>query len=317
MSTAVTPSPAETKRAIAASRKRRGGSRLTIATLTLPFAIMFICFYIAPIIYAVVDSMFTTKSSGLGFGPPEDVFVFLDNYLVALKSPSFVASLWRLLLFCIIEVPLMVVTASVLALLLETGKSRWPRMFRVIYFMPYGIPGVIATLLWGFLYVPATSPVLQGLKAIGINLVPLDSGTVLFSIANIAIWVYAGYNMIILTAALNGIPDEIYEAARIDGASEWNMVWQIKLPLIRPSIVLVTVFTLIGTLQLFVEPIVLAPLTTAINSDFTPNMAAYNQAFAQGNSNLAAAMAVIVAIIAFVLSFAFLRVVNRKESQAW
>lgn len=299
-------------------RKQKRPAHLgTVAILTLPFAVMFVCFYLAPIVYAVIDSMFTTKSSGLGLGPSEDVFVFLDNYLLALKSPSFVTSLGRLLLFCLIEVPMMVISATGLALLLETGKARWPRIFRVIYFMPYGIPGVIATLLWGFLYVPATSPILQGLSAIGIDLVPLSSGTILFSIANIAMWVYAGYNMVILIAALNGIPDEIYEAARIDGAGEWQMVWRIKLPLIRSSIVLVTVFTLIGTLQLFVEPIVLAPLTAAINSEFTPNMAAYHQAFAQGNSNLAAAMAVIVAVIAFILSFSLLRVVNRKGNRAW
>ena len=95
------------------------------------------------------------------------------------------------------------------------------------------------------------------------------------------------------------------------------MIWHIKLPLIRPSIVLITLFTIIGTLQLFVEPLVLRPLTTAISSDYTPNLAAYNQAFAQGNPNLAAAMAVIVALLAFAFSALFLRVVNRKGNRAW
>ena len=81
--------------------------------------------------------------------------------------------------------------------------------------------------------------------------------------------------------------------------------------------ILVTVFTIIGTLQLFVEPLVLQPLTSAISSTFTPNLAAYNQAFAQGNPNLAAAMAVLVAVLGFVFSFGFLRLVNRKDSRAW
>ena len=76
-------------------------------------------------------------------------------------------------------------------------------------------------------------------------------------------------------------------------------------------------FTIIGTLQLFVEPLVLRPLTTAISSDYTPNLAAYNQAFAQGNPNLAAAMAVIVALLAFAFSALFLRIVNRKGNRAW
>ncbi len=285
--------------------------------LVAPFAVMFALFFVAPIIYAVVESLFSVKAAGLGFGPPERVFVFLDNYLAALTSPSFVTSLLRLVAFCAIEVPLMVFTALGLALLLESAHARFGHLYRVVFFAPYGVPGVIAALLWGFLYIPATSPVLQVLDKWGIELTPLASGTILFSIANIALWGFAGYNMFILLAALSAIPRELYEAARIDGASEWATVWHVKLPLLRPSIILVTVFTIIGTLQLFVEPLVLRPLTTAIGSDFTPNMAAYNQTFAQGNPNLAAAMAVIVAVLGFAFSFGFLRLVNRKGNRAW
>lgn len=285
--------------------------------LILPFVLMFAAFFVAPIIYALVQSMFTTRSSGLGYGAPETTFVFADNYMRALSDPAFVESLGRLVTFSAILVPLMVVTALGLALLLDSGRALAPRFFRVVFFSPYGVPGVVATLLWGFLYVPATSPVLQLLGSIGLDINPLSSGTVLFSIANIALWGFAGYNMVILMAALDAVPSELYEAARVDGASAWSIIWHIKLPLVRPSIILVTVFTIIGTLQLFVEPLVLRPLTTAISSTFTPNLAAYNQAFAQGNPNLAAAMAVIVAFLGFAFSFGFLRFVNRKGSQAW
>lgn len=285
--------------------------------LVLPFVVMFLLFFVAPIVYAIVQSLFSTRSSGLGFGAPETTFVFFDNYARALSDSDFVTSLGRLVLFSAILVPLMVVTALGLALLLDSGKAKWPKFFRVLYFAPYGVPGVVATLLWGFLYIPATSPVLQLLSSLGIDADPLSSGSVLFAIANIALWGFAGYNMVILIAALNAIPSELYEAARMDGASAWSTVWHIKLPLVRPSVILVTVFTIIGTLQLFVEPLVLRPLTTAISSTFTPNLAAYNQAFAQGNPNLAAAMAVIVAVLGFVFSFGFLRLVNREGNRAW
>ncbi|MBO1752609.1 sugar ABC transporter permease [Actinotalea sp. BY-33] len=294
--------------------QRHGGAAVTLIG---PFVLFFLAFFVAPIGYALVDSLFTRRSSGLGLGPPERVFVALDNYVQALSTPVFVESLGRLLLFSVILVPMMVGTALGLALLLESGKARFPRVFRVVFFMPYGVPGVIAALLWGFLYIPATSPVLQGLRGVGIDLTPLSSDTVLFAIANIALWGFAGYNMLILVAALQAVPAELYEAASIDGAGEWQTIWRIKLPLLRPSIILVTVFTIIGTLQLFVEPLILRPLTTAINSDFTPNLAAYNQAFSYGNANLAAAMAVIVAVMAFVASFGFLRLVNRKGNRAW
>ncbi|WP_309070843.1 carbohydrate ABC transporter permease [Arthrobacter sp.] len=285
--------------------------------LVTPFAAMFAAFFIAPIVYAIGDSLFSTKASGLGFGAPEKVFVFLDNYAAALSNPSFVASLGRLLAFAAIEVPLMVVTAVGLALLIDSASARFPRLFRVVFFIPYGVPGVIAALLWGFLYIPATSPILQVLSAAGISVNPLDTNSILFAIANIALWGFAGYNMFILIAALNAIPSELFEAAKIDGASEWAITWRIKLPLVRPSVILVTVFTIIGTLQLFVEPLVLRPLTTAISSDYTPNLAAYNQSFSQGNPNLAAAMAVIVAVLGFAFSFGFLRLVNRKGNRAW
>ena len=295
--------------------RRRSPAALWV--LVLPFVVMFLLFFVAPIAYAIVQSLFSTRSSGLGFGAPETTFVFFDNYARALSDTDFLTSLGRLVLFSVILVPMMVVTALGLALLLDSGKAKWPKFFRVLYFAPYGVPGVVATLLWGFLYIPATSPILQVLSSVGVQVNPLASGNVLFAIANIALWGFAGYNMVILIAALNAIPSELYEAARMDGASAWSTVWHIKLPLVRPSVILVTVFTIIGTLQLFVEPLVLRPLTTAISSTFTPNLAAYNQAFAQGNPNLAAAMAVIVAVLGFVFSFGFLRIVNRKGNRAW
>jgi len=301
----------------ATPRRKPLKQRLTLTVLLVPFVLFFAAFFVLPIGYAIVDSLFTVRSSGLGFGAPEKIFVFFENYARALATPSFVESIGRVLLFAVIEVPLMVVFSLVLALLLESGKAHFPRVFRVIYFMPYGVPGVIASLLWGFLYVPSTSPVLQILSNFGLDFTPLGGDSVLFAIANIALWGFAGYNMLIIVASLQSVPGELYEAARIDGAGEFAIIRHIKLPLLRPTIVLVTVFTIIGTLQLFVEPLVLKPLTTAINSDFTPNLAAYNQAFAQSNPNLAAAMAVIVALIAFVFSFGFLKLVNRKGNRAW
>ena len=302
---------------LAPVRRSRSRPPAALWVLLVPFLVMFALFFVAPIVFAVVDSLFAQKSSGLGLTAPTREFVFLDNYVAALSSPAFLASLGRLVAFSAIEVPLMVVTALALALLLGATAARFPRLFRVTYFMPYGVPGVIAALLWGLLYIPATSPVLQLLGAVGIDANPLSSDAVLFAIANIALWGFAGYNMLILIAALDAIPSDLYEAARLDGAGEWRVIWHIKLPLIRPSIVLITLFTIIGTLQLFVEPLVLRPLTTAISSDYTPNLAAYNQAFTQGNPNLAAAMAVIVALLAFAFSALFLRIVNRKGNRAW
>ncbi|WP_129336590.1 carbohydrate ABC transporter permease [Cellulomonas endophytica] len=301
----------------AAARRSRTRHRGPLAVLVLPFTLFFVAFFVAPIVYAVVQSLFAVRSSGLGLGPPTRSFVGLGNYLQVLSSGDFVASLGRVLVFSAIEVPLMVGVSLTLALLLESGRARWPRLFRAVFFLPYGVPGVVASLLWGFLYVPSTSPILQGLDRLGLTVTPLASGSVLLSIANIALWSFAGYNMLILVASLQSISGDLYEAARLDGAGDLAIIRHITLPLLRPTVVLVTVFTIIGTLQLFVEPLVLRPLTSAISSTFTPNLAAYNAAFAGNDSNTAAAMAVVLALVAFVFSFGFLRLVNRKGNRAW
>ena len=208
----------------------------------------------------------------------------------------------------------MIILCTVLALLLESASAKWPQFFRAAYFMPYGVPGVIATILWGFLYIPGLSPVIDIASAVGLtNIDFLGPDTVLWSIANIVTWTYTGYNMLIIIAQLKSIPTEIYEAARVDGAGSWKIAWSIQLPLIRPALVLATVFSIIGTLQLFSEPLVLATSSPAIDSQYTPNLSAYTNAFAFNNYGVASAQAVIIALAAFVLSFVFLALVNRTS----
>ncbi|SFJ71108.1 multiple sugar transport system permease protein [Streptosporangium canum] len=292
-------------------------SRSHVAVFVAPFFVVFALFFLAPIGYAVYQSFFKLTSSGLGLTEPTLDFAGLDNYTAALTSPAFLGSIGRVLLFSLIEVPVMVVCALTLALLLDSARARFRAFFRVSFFLPYGVPGVIASLLWGFLYVPQTSPLVDALALVGLPHDFLGPGTILLAIANISTWQFAGYNMLVLIAGLQAIPQELYEAARVDGATEIRIAWHVKIPLVRAPLVLITVFTLIGTLQLFVEPLVLKPLTTAISSDYTPNLAAYNQAFAQSNIHLASAEATLIAIMSFVISFGFLRLVNRKGKRAW
>ena len=113
----------------------------------------------------------------------------------------------------------MIIACTILALLLESACARWPGFFRAVYFMPYGVPGVIATILWSFLYVPGLSARSSSLlQSIGLQPDFLGANTVLWSIANIVTWTYTGYNMLIIVAQLKSIPGEVYEAAKVDGA---------------------------------------------------------------------------------------------------
>ncbi|MFC7879920.1 carbohydrate ABC transporter permease [Isoptericola sp. NPDC057391] len=280
-----------------------------------PFLLLFLLTFVLPIIVAIGQSFTTVTRAGL-FGEQGVTtgFAWFENYRIALEDGNFVASIWRMLLFGVVQVPVMIVAATVLALLLESASARWPGFFRATYFMPYGIPGVIATILWSFLYVPGLSPIIDLTETLfGFTPDFLGAGTVLWSIANIVTWTYAGYNMLIIVAQLKAIPPEMYEAARVDGAGPWRTAWSIQLPLIRPALVLTTVFSIIGTLQLFAEPQLLMTVSPAIDSQYTPNLSAYTTAFAYNDYNVAAAQSVLIALVAFALSFLFLRLTNRSS----
>ncbi len=299
----------------ARSPQRSGAVRRAPWLLLAPFLILFLLTFVLPIIVAIGSSFTKVTRSGLfGEAGVTSQFAWFDNYAQALGDGNFIASIGRVLLFGIVQVPVMIVAATVLALLLESASARWPGFFRATYFMPYGVPGVIATILWSFLYLPGLSPIVDVAAMMGIELDFLGPDTVLWSIANIVTWTYVGYNMLIIIAQLKAIPGELYEAARVDGAGPWRVAFSIQIPLIAPALVLTTVFSIIGTLQLFAEPQVLMKFSPAIDSQYTPNLSAYTMAFAYNEYNVAAAQAVLIALAAFILSFVFLRLTNRKSS---
>jgi multiple sugar transport system permease protein len=278
-----------------------------------PFGLLFLAFFVMPIGYAIYQSLLKVERTGaLGLGGEHTVFAGLANYSRALNDPDFVDSILRVLLFAAVVVPLMIGLATTLALLLDTAAARGVRFFRTAYFLPYGVPGVIASILWGFLYVPGISPIVSGFESLGFEGDLLGPGSALWAIANIVTWEFAGYNMLVVVAQLRSIDANLYESAHVDGASSWQVVRHIKLPMIRPAIALTTMFTVIGSLQLFAEPLVLLPLSTGITSHYTPNMSAYSEAFNNDNYHLAAAEAVLLALVAFVLSAGFLRMTRER-----
>ncbi|GGU53155.1 sugar ABC transporter permease [Streptomyces albospinus] len=302
----------------AAAGRRRRASRTearnarAAAGFLLPFLALFGLCFLAPIGYALRTSLQRTERTGpLGLGGQEhEVFAGLANYAQALADDRFLAGFGRVLLFGAVQIPLMTLLATGLALLLESAAARGITFFRSAFFLPYGVPGVIASILWGFLYVPGISPLVKIAQSVGWNVDFLSRGSVLWSLANIVTWQFTGYTMLVLIAQLKAVPGELYEAARIDGANAWQVARHIKLPMIRPALVLTCVFSIIGTLQLFAEPMVLRPLSSAIDSGYTPNLHAYSEAFVGNNQQLAAAEAVLLALVACAASFGFLRLVG-------
>ena len=280
-----------------------------------PAAVLFVLFMAAPIVYTLVLSLQKTQVSGLGLGAGarKTVFAGLANYASALGDPDFVSSVGRVGLYGLIVVPTMLILALVFALLLDSRRTRLVGFSRIVIFLPYAVPAVISSLLWGFLYLPSVSPFVDAATSLGLpapNL--LAPGTVIFAIANIALWGGVGFNMVVMYTSLKAIPTDIYEAARLDGAGEVQVAIRIKIPIILPSLIMTAIFSLIATLQVFAEPTTLAPLTNSISSTYTPLMKVYRDAFIRNDVYSASATSIVIAVAIFALSFFFLRVVQKR-----
>jgi multiple sugar transport system permease protein len=306
-----TASPTATRTRSRSATQRRA---LTPYLFVLPFGVLFVLFFLFPIIYALYQSLFRFQRSGLGLSGASVAFAGLSNYISVFHDIKFYSSIGRMILYGIVQVPVMLLLALVLALLLDSAAVRFKAFFRLAFFVPYAVPGIVAALLWGYLYDPALSPIVKSFLALNLPAPDfLGYSTVLWSIANISVWAWTGYNMLIIFAALQAIPGDIYESARLDGCSGFYVAWYIKIPLVAPALVLTGVFSIIGTLQLFAEPQVLYAISNNISTSFTPVLYAYNSAFAYNNYYYAAALSVVLALVTFIFSFAFLRVTRRQS----
>src|ERR1700685_3349527 len=186
-----------------------------------PFGVLFALFFLLPIGYAIYESFFKVHVSGLGLGPSSTTTVFagLANYTHVFSDPSFPQGGGRVALVGVVQIPVIRLFARILALLLASVPARFKRFFRLAFFLPYGIPGVIAAILWSFLYLPGLSPVGAALHGAGFGAVNfLGVNSVLWSIANIVTWEYTRYNMLILYAGLQAIPADLYAAWCLSGA---------------------------------------------------------------------------------------------------
>jgi multiple sugar transport system permease protein len=283
-----------------------------------PAVVLYALVLLIPIGYTLYLSVEKTHVSGLGLGlgARKQVFAGLSNYATALTDAPFLSSLLRVVVYSLILVPVMLGLALLFALLLDARRVRFQRFARLSIFLPYAVPTVIASLLWGFLYLPTVSPFPTILAKVGLSMPNLFATNVaLLSVANIGVWGGTGFNMIVMYTSLRAVPSELYEAARIDGASQIQIALRIKIPMIAPALVLTGVFSMIATLQVFNEPQTLSPLTNTISPDWMPLMRVYDLAFIQNNSYEAAALSVIIAAVMFVGSFFLLRASNKRIFQ--
>ena len=292
--------------------------RLAPYAFVAPAVALFALTILIPIGYTLYLSLEKTQVSGLGLGAGarKQVFAGLSNYASGLTDPAFLSSLVRVLVYSLILVPVMLGLALLFALLIDARRVKFQRFSRLSIFLPYAVPTVIGSLLWGFLYLPTVSPFPAILSRLGLSMPNLfATHTVLFSVANIGVWGGIGFNMIVMYTALRAVPTELYEAAWIDGASQVQIALRIKIPMIAPALVLTGVFSMIATLQVFNEPQTLYPLTNTISLDWMPLMRVYDLAFNYNNIYGAAALAMLIAAFMFVLSYGLLWVSNKRVFQ--
>ncbi|GAA1112490.1 sugar ABC transporter permease [Kitasatospora arboriphila] len=295
----------------------RPARRLAPYAFLAPAVALFALFFALPIGYALYLSFRAVRVKGLGLGSHArtEVWAGLSNYTSALTDPELLAGSGRTLLYGALLVPAMLGAALLFALLLDTPRLRLGAFSRLAIFLPYAVPGIVASLLWGFLYLPTVSPGYFLLEKAGIGGPDLLHGNGLFvALANIAVWGGTGFNMIVIYTSLRAIPAELYEAARLDGASELQIALRVKIPMVAPSLVLTFFFSMIATLQVFSEPMTLKPLTNSMSSTWSPLMKVYRDAFVVGDIHSAAATSTIVAVATLVLSFGFLTLVNKRST---
>ena len=294
---------------------RRGAHRKLKWTgwlLFLPFAVVFAATVILPLGYAVGLSLFRSQFIG------GVQFAGMANYVAALTDPALYAGLGRVMLFMLIQIPVILVLALGVSMALDSGRLAFASVFRLGIFIPYAIPTVVAALMWGYMYGDQFGLIAQAADALSVPAPNMLSPELIIpAMANISVWQFTGYNMLIFYAALQSIPRDLYEAAALDGAGQFRIAWSIKLPALVPAILLAAFFSAIGGIQLFTEPSILQSLApTTIVSDYTPAMYMYNLAVKGSRYEYSAAIAVTLGVATIALVLIAQIVVARRARRA-
>jgi multiple sugar transport system permease protein len=277
-----------------------------------PFLLGFILFMVVPLGYAIYTSLYTSRLIG------GTVFTGAANYTQTLESGQFWSGVIRVIIFAAIQIPVMLIIAFFFATIFDLGVAKWGTFFRTVFFIPFAVPAVVGAVMWSFLLEPQFGPFTHLANALGFsNTNYFSSDLLLPSIIVIVIWEWTGYNMMILYTALKSVPRDIVEAAILDDTPLWKIIVRIKLPMVRPAIVMLIFLNTIGALQLFTEPQILESFQQgAVSVNYTPSYYIYQTAIAAGETNLAAAMAVILAVIIVAISALSLIVRRRRKEFA-
>ncbi|HEX7013087.1 MAG TPA: sugar ABC transporter permease [Steroidobacteraceae bacterium] len=242
-------------------------------------------------------------------------FVGFRNYVRLLSEPLFWNALGNTVYFVALGVPLSIGVSLAAALLVNSRLARWRGLFRTVFFAPVVTTLVAVAVVWRYIFHTRYGFLNYTLSALGIEPIDWmgDPNWAMPAIVILAVWKNFGYNMIILLAALQNIPDDLYEAARIDGASSWQMFRHITLPGIGPVLLLVSILTMAGYFQLFAEPYVMTeggPLQSTMSVLYFM----YEEGFKWWSLGRASAVAFLLFIIMLTVTVLQLRIGRQREA---
>ncbi|GAA1324489.1 sugar ABC transporter permease [Pseudonocardia xinjiangensis] len=264
-----------------------------------PYVVLMLAFGIIPAVYAVA----------LAFSRADGGFAGLDNFVRVITDFRFLPAVQHVAVYLVLWLVMLTVLVVVLALVLHAVTTRWvSRALRLLYYLPGALAGASAVLLWLFVLNPDAGPAGPLLKAMGFETFAqtIQPGNLSLVFAVIAFWTGAGQWVIVMYGALNNIPTEVMEAARIDGANPVQIALRIQLPLLRKWIAYMAVLALAAGTQLFVEPTLLSQASTGVvPNDYSVNQLAYQYAFNLSDFNGAAAIAVLLLVVSVALSAVF------------
>ena len=239
-------------------------------------------------------------------------FVGLQNYERLLTNPLFWGAMKNTLTFAVLGVPLSIAASLAAAVILNARSVKWRPIWRVAFFAPYVTTLVATAVVWRYLLHTRYGAINWGLESIGLPAVDWlgDPSTSIPAILMFVVWKIFGYNMLIFLAVLQTVPDDLYEAARIDGAGAWKQFTTVTLPAIAPTLLLVSIVSIAGFFQLFAEPYVMTQGGPA-QSTVTVLYFMYEEGFKWWNLGSASAVAFILFICILAVTLVQLAVARR------
>ncbi|AZZ54402.1 sugar ABC transporter permease [Rathayibacter festucae DSM 15932] len=300
----------------AAKRRRRGlgwSGRLEVAILVGPALIVFLAFVIFPVVMAAYYGFFSWQ----GYGVPTD-FVGFKNYLTILQDPTFHEALSHNGTIVVLSLVLQGPAAILIALLLNR-KLRGQSIIRVLIFVPYVISEVVVGTGWSLML--QTSGAVNGfLEKVGLGALKQDwlsdPSIAIWTLMLIITWKYIGFAVILFLAGLQGIPEELSEAASIDGASYWQVQRRITLPLLAPTLRIWAFLSIIGALQLF-DLVYIIWGQYVSSTAGTSTMATYlvTNGRNAGNYGYGNAVAVVLFLVSLIVALLYQRFVLRRDTE--